>query len=163
LEGAEQIPVTEIPPMEIPDSFAQGPPSPPPFEPPDFLEAADEFPFEPPDWLDDGPPPDEADYFFDELASFEAESPPPEPPSAVGKGRPTPASTRSSDQIRIRLGDTLLVVTGGSFQAMLAVVKTIPGRRFDSGEKAWHIPDDVTLDSVQQAIKAAGFVLIPEA
>jgi hypothetical protein len=53
-------------------------------------------------------------------------------------------------------------VTGGSFQEMLAVVKTIPGRRFDSGEKRWQIPDDVTLDSVQQAIKAAGFVLLPD-
>ena len=35
-------------------------------------------------------------------------------------------------------------------------------RRFDAAEKAWHIPDDVALDSVQQAIKAAGFVLLPE-
>jgi hypothetical protein len=119
------------------------------------LEAADEFPFEPPDWFDDAPPSVEPDYFFDEVAASEAEPPPSTPPA----GRPAPGR----DQIRILLGDTPLLVTGGSFQAMLAVVKTIPGRRFDSGEKAWRIPDDVTLDSVQQAIKAAGFVLMPEA
>jgi hypothetical protein len=45
---------------------------------------------------------------------------------------------------------------------MLAVVKTIPGRRFDPAEKVWQIPDDVTLDSVQQVVKAAGFVVVPE-
>ncbi len=154
LEGAEQIPVTPVPPMETPASFAQGSPPPLPFEPPDFLEAADEFPFEPPDWLDDGPPPDEAGYFFDASPSFEAELPPATP--AAGSAAP------GGDQIRIRLGDTPLIVTGGSFQAMLAAVKAIPGRRFDPGEKIWRIPDDVTLDSVQQAVKAAGFVLMPD-
>ena len=153
LEGAEQVPVTEIPPMETPASFTQVPP-PPPYEPPDFLEAGDEFPFEPPDWFDDAPSPVEPDFFFDELAASEAEPPPSTPPA----GRAAPGR----DQIRILLGDTPLLVTGGSFQAMLAVVKTIPGRRFDAAEKAWHIPDDVALDSVQQAIKAAGFVLLPE-
>jgi hypothetical protein len=154
LEGAEQLPVTPVPSMETSGSFTQQPPPPPPYEPPDFLEAADEFPFEPPDWLEDGSPPEEADYFFDGPPSFEAEPQPSTPPAS----RAAPGS----DQIRLRLGDTPLIVTGGSFQAMLAVVKTIPGRRFDSGEKAWYIPADVTLDSVQQAIKAAGFVLMPD-
>jgi hypothetical protein len=42
---------------------------------------------------------------------------------------------------------------------MLAVVKNIPGRRFDGAEKVWEIPGDVTLETVQQVVKAAGFVV----
>ncbi|RME73199.1 MAG: hypothetical protein D6784_12265, partial [Chloroflexi bacterium] len=66
------------------------------------------------------------------------------------------------DQIRLRVGRTRLSLTGGSFQAMLAVVREIPGRRFNPDEKLWEIPADVSLDSVQQAVKAAGFRLSPE-
>jgi hypothetical protein len=154
LEGVDQIPETPVPPMASPDFLTEEPPSPPPFEAPDFSETADEFPFEPPDWLDDDLPPNEPGYFFDNPVSFEAESPPATPP--------TGSSVPSGDQVRIQLGDTALVVTGGSFKEMLAVVKTIPGRRFDSDQKLWQIPEDVTLDSVQQAIKAAGLVLMAD-
>jgi hypothetical protein len=55
-----------------------------------------------------------------------------------------------------------LVISGGSFQEMLAAVKNIPGRRFNPDEKVWELPDDVTLESVQQTVKAAGFVVMQE-
>jgi hypothetical protein len=161
LEGAENIPLDPVPPMEAPDFHGQS--TPPHFEPPDFLGDDDVLPFEPPDWLDDAPPPplDDGYYYLDEPrpfdyepSPFEAEPPRPIPATA-------PASTPGSDRIRIRLGEMPLIVSGGSFQEMLAAVKNIPGRRFNPAEKIWEIPGDVTLESVQRAISAAGFVVRP--
>jgi hypothetical protein len=62
----------------------------------------------------------------------------------------------------VRLGETALVITGGAFQEMLAAIKNIPGRRFNSQDKVWELPDDLTLDSVDQAMRAAGFAVLPE-
>jgi hypothetical protein len=165
LEGAADIPLTPVAPMETPDVLVQGTPSaPPPFEYPDFSGAAEEHPFEPPDWLDDAP--FEDDYFPEEPSFLEEELPPTESqfsePSFVSPPSRGAGPATGGDRVRIRWGDMPLVVTGGSFQEILAVVKTIPGRRFDSAEKVWQIPEDVTLDSVQQVVKAAGLVVMPE-
>ena len=70
-----------------------------------------------------------------------------------------PAGRSGGDRVRIRLAEQPMVVTGGSFQEMLVVIKGIPGRRFNSQDKVWEFPEDIDLDSVQQAVRAAGFVL----
>jgi hypothetical protein len=56
----------------------------------------------------------------------------------------------------------LLVVTGGSFQEMLSLIKNIPGRRFEAEERVWEIPDSMSLESLGQRVAAAGFVLEQE-
>jgi hypothetical protein len=171
LEGAEKIPLDPVPPPE-PANF--GPPNaaPSPFEEPDFFGNEDIPTYESPDWWDDGdmlpPALEPPDWLEDELASRPPDDLPlfdDQPPSFVAESpHPAPATdtapvSRGSDQIRIRLGGIPLVVSGGSFREMLAVVKKIPGRRFDGAEKVWDIPADVTLDSVQQLVKGAGFIL----
>jgi hypothetical protein len=40
---------------------------------------------------------------------------------------------------------------------MLSVIKTLPGRRFDSDDKVWDIPAEVTIAGVRQQMAAAGF------
>jgi hypothetical protein len=156
LEGAENIRIDPAAPMEaLP--FGQDTP-PPADEAPDFGDSDDESPFEPPDWWDDGPPPD-LDYMpYDEPAAADLEPSPFEASGPVSSSSPPSAS---GDRIRLRLGETPLLVRGGSFQEMLTVVKNIPGRRFNAEDKVWEVPDDITLDSVQQAVQAAGFVLLP--
>lgn len=146
LEGAEDLSAGPAPPMEPPD-FGQPAPPPPPFEPPDFFDGDDLPPFEPPDWWDGEEPP----------PLFEDEPYPGEPPEPR---RPSgPAAPAGGDRIRLRLGEMALAVSGGSFKEMLEVVKQIPGRRFDPDEKVWLIPGDIDLETVQQAVRAAGFVL----
>lgn len=172
LEGAEKIPASDVPPMEPPP----GPPpeEPPPYESPDFGGDAEAPPYEPPDWWDDdsmpppvappadwqeeadGPPPDAPPPFPPESAA-----PPPPPPPPADSPAPQPSAGGSGDLIRVRLGETPLVVTGGEFRAMLEVIKKIPGRRFNGQDKVWEIPDDVTLDSVDQTIREAGFTILP--
>lgn len=179
LEGAENIPPGPVPTMEPPDfdrSYERDI-APPPFEEPDFLGDDEAPPFEPPDWWDDEsmpPSPSEPpDWWADEMDALPpdayddaAESPTVDhKPPSFQSGSPPPAvmdptsPPRGGDQIRIRVGGIPLVVTGGSFREMLAVVKNIPGRRFNGAEKVWEIPGDVTLDAVQQVVKAAGFVV----
>jgi hypothetical protein len=157
LEGAQDIRIDPVAPMEA-LSFGQDTP-PPAYEAPDFGGDDDEPPFEPPDWWDEGPPPDLDDRLYDESLAADLEPSPfaPEPSGRIFSS--SPAS--GGDRIRLRLGETPLVVSGGSFQEMLAVVKNIPGRRFNSADKVWEVPDDITLDSLQQAVQAAGFVLLP--
>ena len=167
LEGAGSIPSAapaQSPAKAAPPQRSVVPP--PAYEPPDFSDDVDVPPYEPPDWWDDDnmpPPPVEPPDWFDEEAPPE---PPdfPEPPNFSSAPSPRSASGSATsgggdDQIRIRIGGIPMVVAGGSFQAMLAVVKNIPGRRFHSGDKVWDIPDDSTIDSVQQVVNAAGFVL----
>jgi hypothetical protein len=158
LEGAQDIRIDPAAPMEaLP--FGQDTP-PPAYEVPDFGGDDDAPPFEPPDWWDDGPPPD-LDYMsFDEPIPTDLEPSPFEPEPSGPTFSSSPPSG-SGDRIRLRLGETPLMVSGGSFQEMLAVVKNIPGRRFNSEDKVWEVPDDITLDSVQQTVQAAGFVLLP--
>ena len=180
LEGAESISLGPISEME-PPSFAetsQNPPPPPSFESPTFEEAAAPIaPMEPPDWWDDDmvPPPmeewgdtmeessliDEPNPFLDEPPSFAS---PPKSPSAPPAQTPLPtlSGDTAGDRIRMRLGDMPLIVTGGTFQEMLVAVKNIPGRRFNGQDKVWEIPDDVAVDSISQAMQAAGFVLMTE-
>jgi hypothetical protein len=65
---------------------------------------------------------------------------------------------QSRDRIRIKLGGhRRLAVTGGSFQEMLAMIKSLPGRRFDGDAKIWEIPGD--LGVIQGMIQAAGYKL----
>ena len=110
----------------------------------------------PPDWFDQDQLPPE-DYAYPEEPPFDPFQPPFETPAPV-----TASASSGSDRIRLRAGGQSLVVTGGSFQAMLAAIKNIPGRRFNGQEKIWEIPDDITIDSVAQAVEAAGFRLEPE-
>lgn len=162
LEGAENVRIGPVPPMEPLDFLGQGPDDIPPFEDPDFFDQAG--PLEVPDWWDDdtAPPPafdssqqappfldEEPDPFFEETFTEPARS-------------SQPAGRAGSDRIRIRLGQVPLVVTGGSFQQMLSVIKGIPGRRFNGDDKVWEFPDEVGLETVQQAVHAAGFELRPE-
>ena len=118
-------------------------------------------PMEAPDWWDEDDmpppmPPDEGDSAgdfppFDEPLPFDNEPGP----------RATVTGRAEGDRIRLRLGETSLVVSGGSFQEMLTAIKNIPGRRFNSQDKIWELPADLTLDSVEQSIQAAGFDLLP--
>jgi hypothetical protein len=161
LEGAQNIPLGPPPPMEAPNF---GPPSarmaPPSFEEPDFMDEADAPRFEPPDWWDDSlaPAPFEEEYipeppFFD---SPSTQAPLTVLPSAPGAGK------RSGDRIRVSLGGVSLVISGGGFQEMLAVVKNIPGRRFNPEERVWEIPDNLSLAALGQQVSAAGFTLEQE-
>jgi len=165
LEGAGDIAQTPVPSMETPPFAAAG--EPPPFEPPDFSRHDDPLAFEPPDWLDadDLAPPEPPDWW-----DSESEPPPtdfandepmwedemPAAPSPVSS-RPKTAGRAGGDQIRIRVGGIPMVVTGGSFQEMLAAIKEIPGRRFDGQDKVWDIPADVGLEKTTQLMNAAGF------
>lgn len=171
LEGAEQIPVDTEPQAEPPNFTPKRDTAPPPFEEPDFTDDDDVPPYEPPDWWDDPntpPPPEEPPDWWEEEMALRSPAEPPHFPDElpeVGSERPSPAPAtgtpafRGGDQIRIRVGGIPLVVTGGPFREMLEVVKKIPGRRFNSDEKLWDIPEDVAIDSVQQVVKTAGFVL----
>jgi hypothetical protein len=158
LEGAEKLSFDADPTMEAPIFNAAD--EPPPYEPPDFLDDDDAPPYEPPDWWDDEemPAPMEPPGWLEEdMAAMPPEEPPlfPDEPST-----PVPAShSRGGDQIRIRIGGIPMVVTGGDFKTMLEVVKKIPGRRFDGQDKVWDIPADIGIESVQQTVKAAGFVM----
>lgn len=161
LEGVDHIALGPVPPMEPPDvAGSMAPPPPEAFEPPNFLSDDEVPPFEPPDWWDEGPPP----YFEEE--SYPAELTP-SPDQATAKSvppepLPMAEAAPTGDRIRLKLGDRWLVVTGGSFQEILAVVKKIPGRRFNPEEKVWEIPPDIGLESVQQAVNAVGFILMEE-
>lgn len=164
LEGADKIAAT-APPSETAAPPPVAPAEPPPrYEEPDFSGDVDVPPYEPPDWWDDDNPPmpmEPPDWWDEETQDNPVDLPGPPAPTPRA---PTPtsnpaASSSGDDQIRIRIGGIPMVVTGGSFQAMLAVVKNIPGRRFHSGDKVWDISEDATIDSVQQVVNAAGFIL----
>jgi hypothetical protein len=167
LEGAQGLSQTPVPAMELPP-FA-GAAEPPPFEPPDFAAPHDPLAFEPPDWFDDDdelspaeppdwwdsesePPP--TDYLDEEmLEEDEIRSAAPGTASRSGTGN----ARSGGDRVRIRVGGIPMVVTGGNFQEMLAVIKEIPGRRFDGQDKVWDIPADVGLEKTTQLLNAAGF------
>ncbi|MEM7348101.1 MAG: hypothetical protein AAF485_28045, partial [Chloroflexota bacterium] len=185
LEGADKIDLGSVAQMEEP-SFTPQPNTPDPaldFEPLDFSPSGELPVYEPPnweDWDDNTPPPSPPDWWDDESAPPPDEmyanevdgfnepapfdNPPPLPQSTPTTSSATPStSTRpGGDRIRIQVGDQPLVVTGGSFQAMLTAIKNIPGRRFNGAEKIWQIPDDVSVDSVNQSLQAAGFMLEAE-
>jgi hypothetical protein len=60
-------------------------------------------------------------------------------------GKPVPAAevaeqARSSDQLKLEAAGQSLILAGASFQELLAAVKEIPGRRFDSETKLWSVP-----------------------
>lgn len=160
LEGAAKIPTGQVPPMELPNF--SGPAAPPPYEAPDFFDEPDDIP-EPPPWWDDemAPPPVEADFFDEPMVK-------PDPAPARTKPAAAPPAAGSAgrrgggDRVRIRLGDIPLVVSGGEFQAILALVKSIPGRRFNGEARVWELPDTVGLESLGQRVAAAGFVLEQE-
>jgi hypothetical protein len=78
-------------------------------------------------------------------------------PAPSASGSPSGAGAGRRDQIRVIVGNMALVVVGGSFQEMLAAIKEIPGRRFDSETKRWLLSEDI--NSIQQHIKDKGFRL----
>jgi hypothetical protein len=147
-------PPSDSPTAETTASPPPAPPlaGPPPLPPADPLgwdeEEADDFhePFLPLDELDLSAPP-----------------PPPPPPHPLGEsGSPpnAPSADKRSDKIKLQVGDLRLAVVGGTFQEMLQAVKSIPGRRFDSESKSWVVSAEI--NSVQQHIKAQGFVLVED-
>jgi hypothetical protein len=83
---------------------------------------------------------------------FEEESAPVKPASSG-------SDSRGNDQIRIRLGGIPFVISGGSFQQMLALIKSLPGRRFHSEDKVWDIPADMTIDGFKKRMAAAGLTV----
>ena len=147
-------------------------------EPPtDISEAAPPSVPEMPDLMPPPAPPDDlfppieagfgGEYEENEVdlpAYFDEPPPPPEfsePPKASSTPPKPPPSTSGSsdrqDKIRVRVGQMSLVIIGGRFREMLEAVKAIPGRRFDSEDKVWILPDDI--NSVQQHIRAKGFFI----
>lgn len=88
-----------------------------------------------------------------DISSFQLEGgAPAAPPSAA-------AATQSAgvDRIRIAVAGQPLTITGGVFQDMLALVKNLPNRRFDSASKLWEISADVGV--VKGIVESAGFTL----
>jgi hypothetical protein len=162
LEGAANISLGPVPPMERPDFAGQsGERLSLPFEEPNFFDD-DQMP-EPPPWWDEEmtPPPVEDDYF--DNPALEPEPLPTAAKPLTSSPLPAASGRRSGgDRIRIRLGDLPLVVSGGAFQEMLMLIKSIPGRRFNSEERVWEIPDEVSLESLGQRIRTAGFALEQE-
>ncbi len=67
------------------------------------------------------------------------------------------AAAPGGDRIRVLVSGQRLAVVGGNFQDMLAVVKGLPGRRFDSETKLWEISGDAGV--IKGMIEAAGFQL----
>lgn len=53
---------------------------------------------------------------------------------------PAAAPADRIDRIKVTTAEGQWTVTGDSFQAMLAVIKEIPGRRFDGQTKLWNLP-----------------------
>jgi hypothetical protein len=166
LEGADQIPAGSADQKMAPVSLGQMAP-PPAYEAPDFSDDAEAAPYEPPDWWDDEnmPPPVEPPDWWDEDEPLPPAGMPPEklaePLEADGglfdsDDEPSPAGP---DQVRIRLGGIPLVISGGSFQQILALVKTFPGRRFDSLDKVWDLPPDMSLEEFKQWVQDSGFIL----
>ncbi len=142
------------------------PPSAPPDEafppPPDFDEPAGQPSPPPPPPPPDLLPPDDDFYAeaeeVDDYPYFDETFPPPDdfpPAPSVPTSTHSPAGQR--DRIRVIVGNKPLLVVGGTFQAMLAAVKEIPNRRFDSETKQWLLPGD--FDSVQGHLRAKGFWL----
>lgn len=132
------------PPPDFDEPAGQPLPPPPPPPPPDLLPSDDDF-YAEAEEVDDYP-------YFDETFPPPDDFPP--VPSAPTSAR-SPAG--QGDRIRVIVGNRPLLVVGGAFQAMLAAVKEIPNRRFDSETKQWLLPGD--FDSVQQHLRAKGFWL----
>ncbi len=153
LEGAANLPLSPVPPMEPPHFGRPGDIPPPSFEEPDFFDDEDDL--EPPPWLmEDLARRNYADEYLAEPPFEDDELPfTPEPLPARS------SSVRGEDRIRLSLAGLPLVVSGGSFQEMLALIKNIPGRRFNAEERVWEIPSSVSLESLSQRLSAAGFVL----
>jgi hypothetical protein len=61
------------------------------------------------------------------------------------------------DRIKITNQGKTLSVVGGDFQAMLAAVKALPGRRFDGDTRLWEVPGELAI--IKQLIETAGFSL----
>jgi hypothetical protein len=135
----------EVPPYETPNWWDDESIPPPPAAPPLWEEEIDGFGMSEPPRMFDGMPADEdlPDHF--------------QPKSSFAPSNKPSKSRHGADQIRIRVGGIPFVVTGGEFQAMLSVIKTLPGRRFDPEDKVWDIPAEVTIDDVKQQMAAAGF------
>jgi hypothetical protein len=85
-----------------------------------------------------------------------------ETPSLAQEPVPARSQPSSGDRIRLRMGELSLVIYGGAFQEMMALVKAIPGRRFDADDRVWVLPETIGLDSLRQRLAAAGFDLSAE-
>ncbi len=80
-----------------------------------------------------------------------------QPVAGTPVSSPPPRPRPGGDRIRVLVAGHPLAVVGGGFQEMLAVVKNLPGRRFDPESKVWEIPGEVGV--VKGMIEAAGFQL----
>ncbi len=170
IEGIDQIAFGPVGEIETPN-FNPSDTPPPAYEEPIFMDSDDIPPYEPPAWWDDdnAPPPDlePPDWLDDELAQhppdesplFDDSAPPSPPSPAPVSSQAIPTAPRNGDQIRIRVGGIPLLVVGGDFRSMLEAIKKIPGRRFDGQDKVWDIPADIGIESVQQSMNAAGFMI----
>lgn len=168
IEGADQLPAKPAKKLELAD-FGPKATEPPPFEVLEFDEEGDIPLYEAPDWWDDEsvppPPPAPPDWWSEEPDTPPEETPGEEIPFVDSKpapGKPAPSSgsdSRGNDQIRIRLGGIPFVISGGSFQQMLALIKSLPGRRFHSEDKVWDLPAEMTIDGFKQRMAAAGFAV----
>ena len=147
---------------------AATPPTDDPFRPPPAVAPTASAPVMPPPPPSDMSPPDAGFFISDEEAGGDFWPPddlPPLPPEADPAVSQTPAPSAKPaqdrpdrrDQIRVMVENTPLAVVGGSFQAMLAAVKEIPGRRFDGQKKQWLLDSD--LESVRLHLEARGFQL----
>lgn len=66
-----------------------------------------------------------------------------------------------ADSIKIITENTEYTVIGGTFYEMLAAIKDIPGRKFNSAKRAWTIP--ASLEVVRETLEAKGYEVHGEA
>ena len=58
----------------------------------------------------------------------------------VIENKTPPQAAAFNDRIKLEIAGYPVIVTGDSFQNMLASIKAVPGRRFDGESKQWHLP-----------------------
>jgi hypothetical protein len=169
LEGIDTKAPPKPPAKKLePADFGPKKVEPPPFEELEFDDDEDIPLYEAPDWWDDEkappPPPAPPDWWQEEPASEPFGAPAEEEFVNTDRVKLPPASSanfdsNSNDQIRIRVGGIPFVISGASFQQMLATIKSLPGRRFDTEDKTWDIPADMGIEGFKKKMASAGFVV----
>ena len=170
----EGIDIDNLPPLKPPAKKLEpadfGPKAvePPPFEELEFDNDEDIPLYEAPDWWDDEkappPPPAPPDWWQEESTIDPAEAPPEAEFVNPDRVKLPPAASanfdsNSNDQIRIRVGGIPFIISGASFQQMLATIKSLPGRRFDSEDKTWDIPGDMGIEGFKKRMATAGYMV----
>ncbi len=75
-----------------------------------------------------------------ENSGFRLEGGTPVGGTPVTENKTPPQAAAFNDRIKLEIAGYPVVVTGDSFQNMLASIKAVPGRRFDGESKQWHLP-----------------------